>query len=43
MTTSIIIGAVIIIGILAWFIVATKKQKRRLDDLHITSEGKAKK
>lgn len=36
MTTSVIIGAVIIVAVLAYIVYLTKKSKRHLDDLHIT-------
>ena len=36
MTTSVIIGIVIIVAVLVYIIYLTKKSKHHLDDLHIT-------
>lgn len=36
MTTSLIIGAIIVIAAILWIIRSGKKESRHLDDLHIT-------
>lgn len=36
MEISLIIGAVVIVAALAWYILSAKKDKKRLDKLHIT-------
>jgi hypothetical protein len=40
---SLIIGAVVIVGALIWYIMALKKDKKRLDKLHITGADDRKK
>lgn len=41
-SVTLIIGIVVVLAAIIWYFRSAKKAKHRLDDLHITAEGKKK-